>query len=77
MPLPALYGIAAGIAMSLALVGRRIHEALLADVLSGRQGTGKLWLTAAMMLIAVFLILVGAVVVLVVILRSRAPAVPI
>jgi len=58
MPLWGLFAVAGGIAVLLAIVGRRLHDALLSDVLSRRQGTGR-WV------IAVALVLVGVAVALV------------
>jgi hypothetical protein len=77
MPLPALFGIALGIALALALVGRRLHDALLNDVLSGRDGKGKALLVFGMMLLAVFLILAGAMVALILIFRGSGPTLPV
>ncbi len=76
MPLAALYGIAAGIVLALALIGRRLHAAMLQDALSGRQGAGRLLWTAGMVLLAAFLVLLGAVVAIVALLRTKAPAPP-
>lgn len=72
MPLPALFGIAAGIALGLALAGRRLHASLLADALSGREGKARFLMTFGMALLIIFFVLLGAVVALVLILRSAA-----
>jgi len=47
MPLAALFGIAAGIALGLALTGRRLHQSLLDDALSGRDGKDAFLMTFA------------------------------
>jgi hypothetical protein len=60
MPLVALFGVAAGILLSLILVGRRLYDVMMADGLSGRQGTGSFLLTVGLMLVAVMLVLLGA-----------------
>lgn len=77
MPLAALFGVGGGIALCLVLVGRRLHDALLSDVLSGRPGTGKFLLTVGMMLLIVFLVLLGVAVALVLILRRGSPSLPV
>lgn len=78
MPLAALYGVAAGIALALALAGRRLHAALLRDALRGSGGTGRALVAVAMMLLVLVLILLGAVVAILLLLRSgrMATAVP-
>jgi uncharacterized membrane protein YhaH (DUF805 family) len=65
MPLWGLFSVAGGIAVMLALVGRRLHDALLSDVLSRRGGAGRWILATAIVLIGVFLVLVGVAVALV------------
>ena len=65
MPIWGLYSVAGGIAVLLALAGRRLHDALLADVLRGRSGTLRWILTIAVVLIGVFVVLVGVAVALV------------
>jgi uncharacterized membrane protein YhaH (DUF805 family) len=65
MPLWGLFAVAGGIAVMLALVGRRLHDALLSDVLSRRAGAGRWILAMAVVLIGVFLVLVGVAVALV------------
>lgn len=77
MPLALLFGIALGIALALALVGRRLHDALLHDVISGRGDKGKALLIFGMMLAAVFLVLAGAIVALILIVKGQTPAPPI
>ena len=76
MPLVALYGVALGIAIALALVGRRIHAALLSDSLAAREGIGRMLWTATFLLLAVFLVLGGVAVALVLMFRSGAPKLP-
>lgn len=77
MPLLALWSVAGGIAVGLCLVGARLHDLLLSDVLSGRTGTARVLLAAAMILLAVFLVLAGATVALVLMVRSGSPTLPI
>jgi len=77
MPLPALFGIAAGIAMGLALTGRRLHQSLLDDALAGRVGKGRFLMTFGFALLLLFLILLGGVVSLVLLLRSASPGLPV
>jgi hypothetical protein len=63
MPLPALFGNAAGIALGLAL--------------SGRQGRGRFLMTFGFALLLLFLVLLGGVVSLVLLLRKASPGLPI
>jgi hypothetical protein len=77
MPLPALFGIAGGIALGLALSGRRLHDSLLDDALSGREGRGRFLMTFGMALLLLFLVLLGCVVALILILRQGAPNLPV
>lgn len=77
MPLIALWGIAAGIALALALVGIRLHAALLSDVLSGREGAGRFLVVAGLSILAIFLVLLGAAVALLLILRGGSPTLPV
>ena len=77
MPLAALFGIAAGIALALALAGRRLHDSLLDDALSGREGKGKFLMTFGLALLVLFLVLLGGVVALVLLLRSKSPGLPV
>lgn len=77
MPLAALWAVAGGIALGLCLVGVRLHGLLLADALSGRTGTGRVLLAAGMILLAVFLVLAGATVALVLMVRGGAPSLPV
>lgn len=65
MPVWGLFAVAGGIAVLLALVGRRLHDALLSDVLSRKQGAGRWIVAAAAVLIGVFVVLVGVAVALV------------
>lgn len=77
MPLPALYAIAAGIAVMLMLVGRRLHGVLLADVIADRRGAAPWLITVALVLLGVFLVLLAVVVALLVVLRDDRPALPV
>lgn len=77
MPLAALFGIAAGIFVAIALIGRRIHDALVGDVLRGRHGLGRALLAVALALLAVFLVLVGIVFTLLMVARGAAPGSPV
>lgn len=60
MPLVALYGVAAGILLSLMLAGRRLYDVMMADGLSGRRRTGPFLLTVGLMLLAILLVVFGA-----------------
>lgn len=77
MPLWALWAIAAGIAVALGLVGVRLHGALLADALARREGPARFLLVAALSILAIFLVLFGAAVALLLILRSGSPTLPV
>jgi len=77
MPLAALFAIAAGIAMGLALVGRRLHDSLLSDALVGREGKGRFLMTFGLALLLLFLVLLGGVVALILVLRSASPGLPV
>jgi hypothetical protein len=77
MPLAALFGIAAGIALGLALTGRRLHRSLLDDALAGRDGKGRFLMTFGMALLLLFLVLLGGVVALILVLRQASPALPV
>lgn len=77
MPLPALFGIAAGIALGLGLSGRRLHATLLHDGLSGRGGRGRFLMTFGLALLVLFFILVGAAVALALLVRGAAPRLPV
>lgn len=77
MPLPALYAIAGGIALALGLIGTRLHAALLSDALSGREGAGRFLLVAGLSILAIFLVLLGAAIALLLILRGGAPNLPV
>ena len=77
MPLSALFAIAGGIAMALALAGRRLHDSLLDDALSGREGKGKFLMTFGFALLVLFLVLLGGVVALVLLLRSKSSGLPV
>jgi hypothetical protein len=77
MPLAGLFSIAAGIAVSLALVGRRLHDSLLNDALTGRDGKGRFLMTFGLALLLLFLVLLGGVVALILVLRSASPSLPV
>jgi len=77
MPLSALFGIAAGIALGLALTGRRLHRSLLDDALAGRDGKGRFLMTFGMALLLLFLVLLGSVVALILVLRQASPGLPV
>ena len=77
MPLPALYAVAAGIALMLMLIGRRLHGVLLADVLAERRSTSAWLVAAAMMLLGIFLVLLGVVVTLLILVRGQGPKIPV
>ncbi len=70
MPLAALYGVAGGIALALALAGRRLHAAMLGDVLRGRGGTARALTAVAMLLLVLMLILLGAIVAILLLFRT-------
>lgn len=70
MPLAALFGVAGGIALGLALAGRRLHGSLMDDALAGRDSKGRFLMTLGAALITLFLILLGGVVALVLVLRQ-------
>lgn len=77
MPLAALFAIAAGIALGLALTGRRLHGVLLDDALSARDGKGRFLMTFGMALLLLFLVLLGSVVALLFVLRQASPKLPV
>jgi hypothetical protein len=77
MPLAALFAIAAGIALGLALTGRRLHDVLLADALASRDGKGRFLMTFGMALLLLFLVLLGSVVALLFLLRQASPKLPV
>ena len=77
MPLAALFGIAGGIALGLALVGRRLHRSLLSDALTGREGKGRVLMTFGMALLLLFFVLLGCVVALIFVLRQVSPGLPV
>lgn len=70
MPLAALFLIAGGIALAIALAGRQLHGFLVADALAHRTGTARFVLAAGMMLLVILLVLLGAVVALLILFRS-------
>ena len=71
VPLAGLFSIAAGIALGLALAGRRLHAAMLHDALRHGSGAKSSLVAAGMMLLLLVLILLGAVVALLAIFRNR------
>jgi len=77
MPLAALFCIAGGIALGLALTGRRLHRSLLDDALAGREGKGRVLLTFGMALLLLFLVLLGSVVALILVFRQVSPGLPV
>jgi hypothetical protein len=77
MPLAALFGIAGGIALGLALVGRWLHRSLVSDALTGRGGKGRFLMTFGMALLLLFLVLLGCVVALIFVLRQVSPSLPV
>lgn len=77
MPLEALFAIAAGIALGLALSGRRLHASLLDDALAGREGKGRFLMTFGMALLVLFLTLLGAAIAVALMLRRGAPSLPV
>lgn len=77
MPLAALFGVAGGIALGLALSGRRLHQSLLEDALSGRGGRGRFLMTFGFALLLLFLVLLGGVVSLMLLFQSARPGVPV
>ena len=77
MPLAALFAIAAGIALGLALAGRRLHRSLLDDALAGRGGRGRFLMTFGMALLVLFLVLLGCVIALMLVLRPMSPGLPV
>ena len=74
MPLAALFGVAGGIALGLALVGRRLHASLIDDALARRDGKGQFLMTFGAALLLLFLVLLGGAVALVLMLRKATGA---
>ena len=70
MPRAALFAVAGGIALALALAGRQLHAVLLNDALAGRGGVLRLVLASGMMLLVILLVLLGAVVALLILFRG-------
>jgi hypothetical protein len=70
MPIAALFAVAGGIALAIALAGRQLHDVLLADALTQRKGAARLVLAAGMMLLVILLVLLGVVVALLLLFRS-------
>jgi len=60
MPLLGLYGVAAGILLSLMLAGRRLYDVMMAEGLSARRQTGSVLLTMGFVLLAILLVVLGA-----------------
>ena len=73
VPVVGMYAVAGGIALALALAGRRLHDAMLRDVLGGRSRRGRAVLAVGMILMVVLLVLSAAVVAIVLMLRSLMP----
>jgi hypothetical protein len=71
VPLAGLFSIAAGIALGLALAGRRLHAAMLHDALRHGSGAKSSLVAAGMILLLLVLVLLGAVVALLAIFRNR------
>ncbi|HZN55722.1 MAG TPA: hypothetical protein VFB67_10435 [Candidatus Polarisedimenticolaceae bacterium] len=74
MPLAALFGVAGGIALALALAGRRLHASLIDDALARREDKGRFLMTFGAALLVLFLVLLGGVVALVLVLRKASGA---
>ncbi len=70
MPLAALYGVAGGIALALALSGRRLHAAMLGDAMRTTGGSARALTAVAMMLLVLLLILLGAIVAILLLFRT-------
>lgn len=62
LPLPALFAIAGGIALALALAGRQLADLLLADALSRRNSLARFLLGAGLMVVFLMVVLVGLIV---------------
>lgn len=75
VPVLGIYAVGGGIALALALSGRRLHDAMLSDVLAGRSGRGRAVLAVGMILMVVLLLLSTAVVAITLMLRSLMPPV--
>lgn len=76
VPIPALFGVAAGIAIALMLTGRRLYDVLIEEGLRRRQGLMRWILAVGMLLVGVSVVLLAAVFVFAVAVRGRAPNVP-
>lgn len=77
VPFVALWAIAGGIALGLALAGRRLHHAILADALDRRHATSRALVALGMSLLLLLLVLLGAVVALLALFRGAAPRLPV
>ena len=77
VPLAALFGIAAGIALGLGLAGRRLHQAMLHDALDRRDSASRAIAAVAMTLVLLLLVLLAAVIALLVLFRRAAPDLPV
>jgi hypothetical protein len=62
MPLAALFAVAGGLALTLALVGRQMHDLLLADSLARRKSAGRRVAGVGAVLLVLLLVLLGLVV---------------
>lgn len=76
VPIPALFGVAAGIAIALMLTGRRLYDVLIEEGLRRRQGILRWVWAVGVLLVGISVILLAAVFVLAVAVRGRAPDVP-
>lgn len=77
MPIPALFGVAAGIALALMLSGRRLYDVLIDEGRRGREGALRLLVAVGAVLLGFAAVLFGAIFVIAVALRGRAPKLPI
>lgn len=76
VPVPALFGVAAGIAIALMLTGRRLYDVLIEEGLRRRQGALRWVWAVGVLLVGISVILLAAVFVIAVAVRGRAPSVP-
>lgn len=76
VPVVALFGVAAGIAIALMLTGRRLYDVLIEEGLRRRQGALRWVWAVGVLLVGVSVVLLAAVFVIAVAIRGRAPSVP-
>ncbi len=76
VPVPALFGVAAGIAIALMLTGRRLYDVLIEEGLRSRHGALRWVWAIGVLLVGISVILLAAVFVIAVAIRGRAPSVP-